>query len=123
MRQGYLKAVVNAGPDTGTRALRRLSKLLADPLVADLDPTGLEGVTGEHLAVIAKSDWAGLAHLVSGSARHPQSRVGIAARWVTRGRRLIDVASIRGMQRQVVSKLALLRRSVEDMRKSNVGED
>ena len=38
MRQGYLKAIVKAGPVAGTRALRRLSKLLADPLVADLDP-------------------------------------------------------------------------------------
>ena len=71
MRQGYLKAVVKAGPDAGTRALRRLSKLLADPLVADLDPAGLEGVTGEHLAVIAKSDWAGLAHLMGSAAPTP----------------------------------------------------
>jgi len=117
MRQGYLKALVNAGPDAGTQALRRLSTLLADPLVADLDPAALEGVTGEHLAVIAKSDWAGLAHLVSVSAPHPQSRVGIAARWVTRGRRFVDVASVRARQRQVFDKLALLRRSMEDMRK------
>ena len=62
---GYLRAVVDAGPDAGIPALRRLTKLLADPLVANLDPAGLKGVTGEHLAVIAKSDWAGLAHLVS----------------------------------------------------------
>ncbi len=58
MSHGYLKAIVNAGPIAGTRALRQLSKLLADPLVADLDPVGLDGVTGEHLAVIAKSDWS-----------------------------------------------------------------
>jgi glycosyltransferase involved in cell wall biosynthesis/predicted O-methyltransferase YrrM len=118
MRQKYLKAVVNAGPVAGTRALRRLSKLLADPLVADLDPAGLEGVTGEHLAVIAKSDWAGLARLVSRDALHnPLSRVGLAARWVTRVRRFVDVASGLAEQRQVVDELALLRRSVEDMRK------
>jgi glycosyltransferase involved in cell wall biosynthesis len=64
MTHGHLKAVVKAGPDVGSRALRRLSKLLADPLVAGLDPAGLKGVTGEHLAVIAKSDWVGLAHLM-----------------------------------------------------------
>ena len=117
MRQGYLKAVVKAGPVAGTRALRRLSKLLADPMVADLDPAALNGLTAEHLAVIAKSDWARLAHLMGAAAPHPQSRVGIAARWVTRGHRFVDVASGRARQRQVVNELALLRRSVEDMRK------
>jgi glycosyltransferase involved in cell wall biosynthesis len=117
MRQGYLRAIVYAGPIAGTQALRRLSALLSDPLVADLDPAALKDVTGEHLAVIAKSDWAGLAHLVSPAAPHPQSRVGIAARWVKRGRRFVDVASVRARQRQVFNKLALLRRSVEDMRK------
>ena len=71
---GYLRAIVDAGPDAGTRALRRLSRLLADPFVADLDPAGLEGVTGEHLTVIARVDWAGLAHLVSPAASHLSSR-------------------------------------------------
>ena len=116
MRQGYLKAVVDAGPRAGPRALRRLSKLLNDPLVADLDPAGLEVVTSEHLAVIARSDWAGLAHLFGAAAPRPQSRAEIAARWLTRGRRFVDVASGRARQRQIVSELALLRRSVEDMR-------
>ena len=74
MSHGYLKAIVNAGPVAGTRALRQLSKLLADPLVADLDPVGLDGVTGEHLGVIAKSDWSGLTHLVNSAAPRPQSR-------------------------------------------------
>ena len=71
---GYLRAIVDAGPDAGTRALRRLSSLLADPFVADLDPAGLEGVTGEHLTLIARVDWAGLAHLVSPAAPHLSSR-------------------------------------------------
>src|SRR5687767_7584070 len=105
IRQGYLKAIVNAGPDAGTQALRRLSKLLADPLVADLDPVGLEGVTGEHLAVIAKSDWAGLAHLMSGAVPQPLTRVGFAARWLTRGSRFVDAASGRARQRQLVDEL------------------
>jgi predicted O-methyltransferase YrrM len=75
-------------------------------------------VTGEHLAVIAKSDWAGLARLVSRDAlHHPQSRVGLAARWVTRVRRFVDVASRRAEKRRVVDELALLRRSVEYMRR------
>ncbi len=97
MRQGYLKAVVKAGPVAGTRALRRLSKLLADPMVAGVDPAALKGLTGEHLAVIANSDWTRLA-LMTSAAPHPQSRVGIAARWVTRGRRFVDVASRRARQ-------------------------
>jgi glycosyltransferase involved in cell wall biosynthesis len=117
MRQGHLKAVVKAGPVAGTRALRRLSTLLADPLVADLDPAELKGVTQEHLAVIARADWAGLARLLRAAAPHPLLRIGIAARWVTRGRRFVDVASVRAKQRRVVNELALLRRSVEDMRK------
>jgi hypothetical protein len=50
---------------------------------------------------------------------HPQSRVGLAAQWVTtRGRRLVDVASGRSMRRQLVNELALLRHSVDDMRKA-----
>jgi glycosyltransferase involved in cell wall biosynthesis/predicted O-methyltransferase YrrM len=117
MRQGYLKAIVKAGPVAGTRALRRLSKLLADPLVADLDPAGLEGVTGEHLARIAKSDWAGLAYLLGTAGQHPQSRPGPATRWVTRGRRFVDEVSGRARHRRVLNELALMRRSVEDMRK------
>ena len=92
-RQGHLGAIVKAGPVAGTRALRRLSKLLADQLVADLDPAG--------------------PHLESPAAAHLQS---FTARWVTRGRRFVDAAS-RARQGRVVSELALLRRSVEDMRK------
>jgi predicted O-methyltransferase YrrM len=50
---------------------------------------------------------------------HPQSRVGLAAQWVTtRGRRLVDVASGRSMRRQLVNELALLRHSVDDMQKA-----
>ena len=75
IRQGYLKAIVKAGPIAGTRALRRLSKLLADPLVADLDPAELKGVTEKQLAVIAKSDWVGLARLLSPDRPTPKSRV------------------------------------------------
>jgi predicted O-methyltransferase YrrM len=93
--------------------LRRLSKLLADPLVAGLDPTALKEVTGEHLAVIAKSDWAELAQLVSPDAPHPQAWVGVAARWLTRGRRFVDRASGRARHRRVIDELALVRRSVE----------
>lgn len=110
MRQGYLKAIVKAGPVAGTRALRRLSKLLADPLVADLDPAELKEVTEEHLAKIAKSDWAGLAYLMGTAGLHPQSRFGFAARWVARARRFVDVASGRARYKRVVNELALLRR-------------
>jgi glycosyltransferase involved in cell wall biosynthesis/predicted O-methyltransferase YrrM len=118
VRQGYLKAIVKAGPVAGSRALRRLSKLLADPLVADLDPAELKGVTREHLARIAKSDWAGLAYLLGTAGPHPQSRFGLATRWLTRGRRFVDEVSGRARHRQVINEVELLRRSVEDMRKA-----
>jgi glycosyltransferase involved in cell wall biosynthesis/predicted O-methyltransferase YrrM len=118
LRQGYLKAIVKAGPVAGTRALRRLAKLLADPMVADLDPADLKEVTAEHLAKIAKSDWAGLAYLLGMAGLHPQGRFGFAPRWVTRGRRFVDEVSGRARHREVVSELALLRRSVENMQKA-----
>ena len=132
MRQGYLKAIVKAGPVAGTLALRRLSRLVADPLVADVAPAEVKGVTGEHLATIAKSDWAGLAYLMSMAGPHPHSRLGVAARWFARASRFVGVASVRARRAlgrelprpeegeassQVVNELALLRRSVEDMRK------
>jgi glycosyltransferase involved in cell wall biosynthesis/predicted O-methyltransferase YrrM len=117
MRQGYLKAIVKAGPVRGTRALRRLSKLLADSPVGDLDPAELKGLTGEHLAVIAKSDWARLALLMGTVGPPPKSRVGRAARLVMRAGRLVDIASGRARHQRVVNELTLLRRSVENVRK------
>jgi glycosyltransferase involved in cell wall biosynthesis/predicted O-methyltransferase YrrM len=119
IKQRYLKAIVNAGPNAGTQALQRLSELLADPPIVDLVPA--KGMTGEHLAVIAKADWAELAQLVppTGHARRPPHRVGLAARWARRGRRFVDVVSSgRGGHQQVVDELARLRRSVEDMGKA-----
>jgi hypothetical protein len=84
LRQGYLKAIVLAGPVAGSQALRRLSELLADPLVADLDPTRLRGVTQEHMSAIARSDWTGLSRLLLSSALRARARV--AARWITQRR-------------------------------------
>jgi hypothetical protein len=118
MQQRYLKAIVKAGPGAGSRALRRLSELLADPMVAGLDPTELKGLTPEHLAVIARSDWAGLALLVIPASPRPQVRNGLAARCSKLGRRLVDIASGRARHRRVVNELALLRRSVEDVRRA-----
>lgn len=93
VREGYLNAIVKAGPVAGPRALRRLSELLADPLIASLDPAELKGVTGGHLARIATSDWAGLAYLMVTTGLHPQSRFRFAARWVERGRRFVGGVS------------------------------
>jgi glycosyltransferase involved in cell wall biosynthesis/predicted O-methyltransferase YrrM len=115
MRQGYLKAIIKAGPVAGTRALRRLAKLLADPLVANVGPAELEGVTAEHLARIAKADWAGLATLVIPAAVPSQSPFGAAARWVRHGRRLLGLAAGWARHRHVVKEVSLLRRSVDKM--------
>lgn len=118
LRQGYLKAIVRAGPVAGPRALRRLSTLLADPLVTDLDPTELKGVSEEYLARIAKSDWVGLAYLLSKDGNHSLFHSGLAARWIRRGRRFVDAASGRRRHQRVIDEFALLRRSVEDLQKA-----
>jgi hypothetical protein len=118
VQQGHLKAVVSAGPRAGARALRRLSTLLADPLAADLDPADVKGVTAEHLAVITRSDWIGLARLIGPVGPYPQFGLRLPPKWVTRGRRFFDVASGRARHRRVVNELALLRQSVEDLQRS-----
>jgi glycosyltransferase involved in cell wall biosynthesis len=115
IRQGYLKAIIKAGPVVGTRALRRLAKLLADPLVTGIDPADLEGVTEEHLARIAKADWPGLAYLMGTSGPRRSARFPQAARLAKRGRRLVDVASGRTRHRRIVTELKALRRSVEEI--------
>jgi glycosyltransferase involved in cell wall biosynthesis len=85
MREGYLRAIVKAGPAQGGLALRRLSTLLADARVADLDPTELTALTGDHLAVIATSDWAGLARLMRRARPRLLPPAGLAAQWLSRG--------------------------------------
>ena len=117
--QQYFRAIREAGPDVGLQALRRLADLLADPLVADLDADDLEaaavkGVTREHLSLIAASDWAGLARLVSPGDRQP--RPELVERWMARAHRFIDIASGRARHRQIVRELARLNRSVELLR-------
>ena len=123
VRQGYLKSIIKAGPMVGTRALRRLSRLLADPLVTDLTPAELNGVTVEQLRKIAKSDWAGLARLVIPGAVPPGSPVGTAARVVRRGRRLFDLASGRASRQRVVDELRAVRRTVSKLQKEIAGQD
>jgi predicted O-methyltransferase YrrM len=128
LHQRYLKAVVNAGPEAGPRALHRLSELLGDPLVANLDPAEVRGVTGEHLRLIAASDWPGLMRLMRPEVPQPpppkepasgrpgrSSRIGAAARWVKRGRHVVDVASGRVRHRRVVNELTRWRRAVENL--------
>jgi hypothetical protein len=90
VRQGYLTAIIKAGPIAGNLALRRLSTLLADPLVADLDPAVLDGVTKEQLSRIVASDWAGLAFLLGTARPHRRSRFPRVRRWVARRRRSLS---------------------------------
>ena len=128
--QNHLKAIISVGPAEGTRALRRLAELLSDPLVAELSSADLEaaaakGLTTEHLVLIAASDWAGLATLVSPGHRQPKSRP--RSRWAIRGRRLVNFATGRARHRQLVHELFLLRRSVdllrEQQRAATAGQD
>lgn len=114
----YLTAIVKAGPRDGARALRRLSELLADPLVKGLDPAHVKKLTAEDLAVIAAADWAGLAKRASHFNPSP-SQVNDEGRWVRRARRLVNALLGRAgseRHREVVHELALLRRSVEGLR-------
>ncbi len=117
VRQSYLKSIVKAGPVVGTRALRRLSKLLDDPLVTDLKPAELNGVTVEQLKKIAKADWAGLARLIIPGAVPEHSPVGVAARLARRGRRFFDLASGRASRQRVVDELRSVRRTVNKLQK------
>jgi glycosyltransferase involved in cell wall biosynthesis len=94
LRQRYLAAIIRAGPVAGTLALRRLSKILADPLVARLGPADLDGVTGEQLSKIARSDWLGLAYLLGTIDPRLWPRLARVRRWVARrrGSSTVDVS-------------------------------
>lgn len=116
LQEGYLRAIVSVGPRAGNRPLRRLARLLADPLVAGIDPADLKGRTGEHLAVVAGADWKALAALVSPTTPPPSDRPGPAAKWVGRGRRVVDGVTGRARHRRLLAELTRLRRSVEDVR-------
>ncbi len=128
VREKYLRAIVYAGPDAGGRALRRLSELLADPLITGIDPGRLDGVLREHLAVVGRADWDALARLVRPHS-HPVLQFRSAARWFARGRRFVDTAVIRARHRRLGKELVQLQRSVDDLRKAQhrlettVGED
>ena len=114
IQEGYLQAIVNAGPESGTAALRRLSALLAGPLVADLEPAVRKGLTRQHLSLVAESDWVGLGRMVRPTPA-PKSPLPLIPRWVNRGRRVADLASGRARHRRVVHELDLLRRAMEDL--------
>jgi hypothetical protein len=115
IQEGYLQAILNAGPEAGTSALHRLSTLLAGPLVADLEPAARKGLTREHLAAVGHSDWAALGRLVGPADPARRTRGERAERWISRGRRVADVASGQARRRRVLHELDLLRRSVEDL--------
>lgn len=106
LQEGYLEAIVKAGPTRGKRALRRLAELCTDPLVAGLDAAGLTGVTGEQLAAIGNLDWTGLTRLVRRASPQPPGLDGFAARWVRRGRRVVDLAPSPARYRRSVAGLA-----------------
>ncbi|GAA1431149.1 hypothetical protein GCM10009616_17580 [Microlunatus lacustris] len=120
LREGYLRAIVRAGPAAGSRALRRLARLLADPLVAGLDPAELHAVTPEHLAVIAREDWHGLAQLVGGPVPAPPAHRRVAERWVLRGRHVVDTASGRTRHRRLLREIRQLRRAVDDLKEGQL---
>ena len=116
IRQRYLVSIANAEPKVGAAALRELRGLLADPLVAEVDPTELKkGFTPEHLAVIVGEDLDGLRGLVKQAGPPPKAPVGLRKRWVGRARRIPEIVAGLSNHRQVVDELAALRRSVREL--------
>ncbi len=108
LHQGYLRAITRAEPEVGNPALKRLSALLADPLVTDVGADELTGVTPEHLRLIAAADRSGLRQLLD--PREPESRLdGL----IKRGRGVFDVVSGRARHRRVINELRQLRHAVE----------
>jgi glycosyltransferase involved in cell wall biosynthesis len=122
LQQRYLASVVSVGAGAGPAALRELSALLADPLVAGLTPADLKkGLTVDHLRVVAAADWNALRDLLrQPDEAAPAVPVGRVARWRERGRHLVDQASGRARHRQLLDELAALRRSVNNLQKAQV---
>ena len=115
VRERYLQAIVYAGPDVGPPALRRLSELLADPLITDLDTAALHGLPRDRLAVIAAADWDELARL-EGPAIPRWLRFRPTSRWVSRARRFADAAVIRARHKDLSRELGRLRRTEAELR-------
>ena len=115
VRERYLRAIVYAGPDVGAPALGRLSELLADPLISDLDTAALHGLPRDRLAVIATADWDELARL-EGPAIPRWLRFRHASRWVSRARRFADAAVIRARHKELSRELGRLRRTETELR-------
>ncbi|GAA3573762.1 hypothetical protein GCM10022197_33300 [Microlunatus spumicola] len=123
LQQRYLASIVNVGPGAGPAALRELSALLADPLVAGLTAADLKkGLTTDHLRLVAAADWNGLRDLLRqpDEAAAPVVPLGGVARWRERGRHLADQALGRARHRQLLDELAALRRSVNNLQKAQV---
>ena len=121
VHERYLLAVVNQGPEAGAVTLRRLSDLLADPLVAALRPGDLKrGLTPEHLAVVRASDWPALRDLMKQESERRPSKApaGFRVRWFAKGRRLVDLGTGRARHRRVMKELGALRSSVRDLQTS-----
>jgi hypothetical protein len=120
IQQRYLSSIVAAGPGAGAAALRRLSALLADPLVTSLAAADLRrGLSPDQLAAAVRADWAGLRDLMrQPQEAPPKARAGLVERWLARGRHLAGLASGQARHRQVLDELAALRRSVNNLQKA-----
>lgn len=122
LQQRYLTSIVAAGPTVGAAALRQLSTLLADPMVASLAETDLKkGLTSQHLAIAVRADWAGLRDLLREPDVPPSTaRTGFAERWLVRGRHLAGRVSGRARHQELLDELTALRRSVNNLQKAQV---
>jgi len=126
LQQRYLVSIVAAGPASGAEALRRLSALLADPLVASLTEADLaRGLTAQHLAVAVAADWPALRDLLRqpDEPPPPAARVGLVGRWLGRGTHVARLVSGQARHRRVLEELAALRRSVNQLQQAQARLD
>lgn len=110
IRERYLTAIVAAGPGVGVPALCRLSTMLVERPVEGVDPTGIKGLTRDHLEVIAAADWSALRQLLERAPE--QSRL---TRWVGRARQLAHRVRARTPHRQLLHEVERLQESVEEL--------
>jgi len=126
LQQRYLSSIVAAGPAGGAEALRRLSALLADPLVASLQEADLaRGLTGQHLAGAVAADWPALRDLLRqpDEPPPPAAHVGLVRRWLAGGTHVARLVSGQARHRRVLEELAALRRSVNQLQKAQARLD
>lgn len=119
VQQRYLTAIVREGPRSGAAELRRLTALLDDPLVAQLDPARLtKAFTAEQLAVVRAADWPALRDLLQQPGEPAEAPPGLVERSAALARRAADAATGRARHRRLLTEIKGLRSAVKALQES-----